>query len=73
MAVLVEQLYAAVGENAKQPKVKKNVKHVIDAFMNDDMEDDETEVVEGLWYSYIPFKKLTTMRGDPAVEKQWWL
>lgn len=33
-------LYAAIGESMKHPKVRKEIKTVIDAFMNDDWEDD---------------------------------
>lgn len=38
---LVEVLYSAVAENAKHPKVHKNIKNVIDAFMVGDINDDE--------------------------------
>jgi transcriptional regulator with XRE-family HTH domain len=37
---LVDSLYASVCENSKHPKVKKDIKYIIDAFMRDDIEDD---------------------------------
>lgn len=40
-AMLIEHLYNAICENEKHPKLNKDVKNVIDAFMNDDMEDDK--------------------------------
>ena len=40
LACLVDTLYASVCENAKHPKVKKDIKYIIDAFMQDDIEDD---------------------------------
>ena len=43
IAALIENLYAVVSQNARHPKVKKDIKNVIDAFLNDDMEDDEDQ------------------------------
>lgn len=40
IAKLIENLYAAIIENARHPKVKKDIKYIIDAFLNNDMEDD---------------------------------
>lgn len=39
IAGLIEKLYAVVSKNAQHPKVNKGIKNVIDAFLNDDMED----------------------------------
>lgn len=38
---LIEELYETVSENAKHPKVSKDIRGVIDAFMRDDLEDDD--------------------------------
>lgn len=38
---LINDLYDAVTENARHPKVSKPLRDVIDAFMRDDLEDDE--------------------------------
>ena len=37
---LVDSLYSAVKENSRHPKVKQEIKYVIDAFMKDDLNDD---------------------------------
>lgn len=37
---LVESLYSAVCENSKHPKIKKDFQYVINAFMQDDIDDD---------------------------------
>lgn len=41
IAGLVEKLHAVVSEIAQRPKVNKDIKNVIEAFLNDDMEDNE--------------------------------
>lgn len=41
LATLVENLYSAVAESAKHPKLDKDVKAAIDAFMVDDLKDDD--------------------------------
>lgn len=41
IAVMVDGLYSVITENARHPKVNKYIKGIIDAFMNDDLEDDE--------------------------------
>ncbi len=38
---LVESLYTAVSENSKHPKIKPGLQYVIDAYMKDDVSDDE--------------------------------
>ena len=40
IGLLIEGLYEAITENARHPKVNKDIKLIIDAFMNDDIEDD---------------------------------
>ncbi|MBP3722061.1 MAG: hypothetical protein J6I62_02245, partial [Selenomonadaceae bacterium] len=37
---LTEILYTAVNENAKHPKIDKGIRYIIDAFMEDDWDDD---------------------------------
>lgn len=44
ISALINELYQAVSENAKHPKVSKEVKDAIDAFMRDDLEDDDDYV-----------------------------
>lgn len=41
---LVESLFAAVGENSKHPKIDPNMQYVINAFMEDDISDDEDQL-----------------------------
>lgn len=43
MATMTNALFASVKENSRHPKVSKPLKAAIDAFMNDDFEDDENE------------------------------
>lgn len=38
---LVESLFSAVGENSKHPKIKPSLQYVINAFMEDDISDDD--------------------------------
>jgi len=40
MTNLIELLYAEVCENMKHPKIKNSIRSVIEAYMNDDFEDD---------------------------------
>lgn len=40
IGTLVESLYSAISENSKHPKIKSGIQYVIDAFMQDDIEDD---------------------------------
>ena len=40
MSSLIELLYTAVYENMKHPKIKDNIRSVIEAYLNDDFEDD---------------------------------
>ena len=37
---LIDGLYTTVSENMKHPKIDKNLQYVIDAFMQNDLEDD---------------------------------
>ena len=41
---LVNVLFETVKENVRHPQIKKNVKFIMDAFMNNDFEDDEEEL-----------------------------
>lgn len=41
LAALVDNLYTTVSERMKLPRIKKELKYVIDAFMKDDLSDDE--------------------------------
>jgi transcriptional regulator with XRE-family HTH domain len=41
LAVLVDNLYTSVSELMKRSRIKKELKYVIDAFMKDDLSDDE--------------------------------
>lgn len=41
---LIENLYSTVKENLMHPKLDNEVKYVIDAFLQDDLEDDKREV-----------------------------
>ena len=38
---LVESLYAAVSENSRHPKIKSGFQYAINAFMQDDIPDDD--------------------------------
>ena len=38
---MIGNLYTVISENTKHPKIKQGIKYYIDAFMNDDFEDDE--------------------------------
>lgn len=40
LADFIDNLYAAVAENTKHPKVKQEFRYIIDSFMKDDNEDD---------------------------------
>lgn len=42
LAALVDDLYATVKESSKHPKIKKGLQSAIDAFMLDDLEDDDS-------------------------------
>jgi transcriptional regulator with XRE-family HTH domain len=44
IADMVESLYTAVEENSKHPKIDSNLQEVIDAFMQDDLSDDDKNV-----------------------------
>lgn len=44
LAPLAEELYQIVSDRTKHPKIKTGLKYVIDAFMNDDMEDNPEEL-----------------------------
>jgi len=41
---LVDELYATVSEHMKHPKVKRELQYVIDAFMKDDVSDDDETI-----------------------------
>ena len=41
LAVLVDDLYTVVKEFSKHPKINKDLKYIIDAFMKDDLDDDD--------------------------------
>jgi transcriptional regulator with XRE-family HTH domain len=41
---LVEEVYATVSERMKHPKIKKELQYIIDAFMKDDMSDDDDSI-----------------------------
>lgn len=43
LAPLVETLFEIVSERNKRPRIKKEIKYVIDAFMQDDIGDDEAD------------------------------
>lgn len=43
LAALVDDLYAVVKEFSKHPKIKRGLQDAIDAFMRDDLEDDEDD------------------------------
>jgi len=43
LAALVDDLYAVVKEFSKHPKIKKGLQEAIDAFMRDDLEDDDDD------------------------------
>ena len=43
LADLVDELYATVSENMKHPRIDRELQYVIDAFMNDDIHDDDEE------------------------------
>lgn len=42
---LVDSLYLAVSENNKHPKIKPDFQHIINAFMEDDLSDDEMDIL----------------------------
>lgn len=42
----IDNLYAAVSESAKHPKVKPDVRYIIDSFMKNDNEDDPTPEID---------------------------
>lgn len=44
LADLVDELYATVSENMKHPRIKQELQYVIDAFMKDDLSDDDNEI-----------------------------
>ena len=41
LSALVDDLYAVVKEFSKHPKIKRGLQEAIDAFMRDDLEDDD--------------------------------
>ncbi len=41
---LVEEVYATVSERMKHPKIKRELQYVIDAFMKDDVSDDDDSI-----------------------------
>lgn len=41
LAVLADNLYTTISERIKRPRIKQELKRVIDAFMNDDVSDDD--------------------------------
>lgn len=43
LAVLVETLYATVSEHMKHPRIKNELKYIIDSFMEDDISDDASD------------------------------
>ena len=43
IGTLVESLYSAICENSKHPKIKKDFQYIINAFMQDDIEDDNDD------------------------------
>lgn len=44
LADLVDELYATVSEIMKHPRIKQELQYVIDAFMKDDLSDDDDEI-----------------------------
>lgn len=48
LASLVIALYGAVQESAKHPKIKGDLKYSIDAFLNDDLDDDPVQETDDL-------------------------
>ena len=51
---LVEHLFNTVSERYKHPKIKTIYKSAMDAFMNDDL-DDDMEYIEATYHNDIPF------------------
>jgi hypothetical protein len=49
-------------------KIKEEPEHQLTLI---NLEDIEPEVVEWLWYPYIPLGKLTMIEGDPGLGKSW--
>ncbi len=43
IGALVESLYSAISENSKHPKIKNDFQYVINAFMRDDISDDDDD------------------------------
>jgi hypothetical protein len=41
LAALVDNLYTTVSERMKHPRIKQELQYVIDAFMKDDVSDDD--------------------------------
>jgi transcriptional regulator with XRE-family HTH domain len=44
LANLVDELYSTVSERMKHPRIKRELQYVIDAFMKDDMSDDDDSI-----------------------------
>lgn len=55
LADIINNLYAAISENSKHPKVKPEFRYIIDSFMNDDNEDDLTSTSSSYEDEEIPF------------------
>ena len=45
LAELVENLYSTLSERMKYPRIKNELKYIIDSFMDDDMSDDENDTL----------------------------
>jgi len=45
LAALVDHLYVTVSERMKHPRIKQEFQYVIDAFMEDDVSDDDDEMI----------------------------
>ena len=60
-----------VGEDKpkkSRTKIREEPEHQLTLI---NLEDIEPEVVEWLWYPYIPMGKLTMIEGDPGLGKSW--
>lgn len=44
LAALVDDLYTTISERMKHPRIKRELQYVIDAFMNDDVSDDDETI-----------------------------
>lgn len=45
LSILVDDIYATVFEFSKHPKIKNELRYIIDSFMEDDNEDDEEDII----------------------------